>query len=169
MMSAQIIWFYISLVLAAFAALGALFVRDVFKSALLVLTCFLALASLYIFAMAEYVAVVQILVYAGGVLIVIIFGIMLTSRPSGTALQAETVNRFAGTLAGFGLFIVLLYAIRTGLNDSLTPMEAPASLETIGTSIITNYSLPFELAGILMLVALLGAMVIASFSKSKKT
>jgi NADH-quinone oxidoreductase subunit J len=168
-MNALIVWFYFSIALAALAALSALFVRDVFKSALLVLCCFLALASLYIFAMAEYVAVVQILVYAGGILIVIIFGIMLTSRPSGKALQAENVNRFAGTLAGLGLFIVLIYAIRTGFTDSLSPLEAPASLETIGTSIVTRYSMPFELAGILMLVALLGAMVVASFSKSKKT
>src|SRR5207253_2250665 len=86
-MSIQQIVYYFFLFLAAGSALGILFIKNVFKGALLLLICLLSIASLYVFMFAEFVAVTQIMIYAGGVVIVIIFGIMLTTRLSGEALK----------------------------------------------------------------------------------
>jgi NADH:ubiquinone oxidoreductase subunit 6 (subunit J) len=163
--------FYFFLLVAASSAVGILFSKNVFKAALLLLLCLLSVAALYVLAFAEFIAITQILIYAGGLLVVIIFGIMITTNLTGKPLLVSHSNIFSGILAGsllLGLLINLISGIK-GMSLPTGSSTAISTLEIIGVNLITKFALPFELTGVLLLVALIGAAVMASFMKSKKT
>jgi NADH:ubiquinone oxidoreductase subunit 6 (subunit J) len=170
-MNAPSFLFYFFEIIAAGAAGALLFVRNVFYGALLVIAVLLALAGLYILAFAEFVAVTQILVYAGGILVVIIFGIMLTTRLGGKPLVIEHTRSISATLVGLAFFATLVYLLSRETFES-HPAKAGSptldSTQTLGVSLMSDYALPFETTGILLLMALIGAAVIASEHKSKK-
>lgn len=162
--------FYFFIASATVATLGILLSKNVFKSALLLLVVLLSLAAIYVIAFAEFVAVTQILIYAGGIAVVIIFGIMLTSKITGKAVAVANGNLFGGVLGGLTLMILLGNFISDEFNVQATENVSPEkNIETIGTGFMTSYALPFELAGVLLLVALIGAAVISSTLKSEKT
>ena len=163
------ILFYAFESVAALSSIALIFARNVFHGALLLITCLLALAGIYILAFAEFVAITQILVYAGGILVVIIFGIMLTTKLSGKPLMIEHAYRFSGSLAGILFFALFVYFISIETFDSgPPPANALKEIRTIGIALMTEFVLPFEVAGILLLVALIGAAIIASSTNTKK-
>lgn len=162
--------FYFFEAIAALSAIVLVLVRNVFYGALLLIVCLLALAGIYVIAFAEFVAVTQILIYAGGILVVIIFGIMLTTRISEKPLTVEHTNVFSGIMVAIGFFSLLVYVLS---NESFpqhlasAPTNHFSHANTIGISLMTTYMLPFEIAGLLLLIALVAASVIASTIKSK--
>jgi NADH:ubiquinone oxidoreductase subunit 6 (subunit J) len=158
--------FYFFEVLAAISALGLLFTRHVFYGAILVIVCLLSLAGIYILAFAEFVAVVQILIYAGGILIVILFGIMLTSKISGKPLLVENNNTFSGGLICITVFAFLAYYFSQEKFIVSGPSPQQDSIRLVGANILVPYLLPFEIAGVLLLIALVGAAVTASSTKT---
>lgn len=162
------ILFYTFEALAALSSIALIFVRNVFHGALLLITCLLALAGIYILAFAEFVAVTQILVYAGGILVVIIFGIMLTTKLSGKPLLIEHAYGFSGMLAGILFFALFVFFISKESFKEPKPQDM-TNIKSIGVGLMTDFALPFEVAGILLLVALIGAAIIASTTKTKKT
>lgn len=170
-MSAIALLFYVFEGVAALAALSLLFVRNVFYGALLLMICLLAIAAIYILSFAEVVAVTQVLIYAGGILVVIIFGIMLTSKLAGKPLIVTHANTFLATLGGGALFLLFVYLIRqTALPvPDNSNMLAEKNVEKVGLSIMTDFVLPFEIAGILLLAALVGAAVLASVLNTKES
>jgi NADH:ubiquinone oxidoreductase subunit 6 (subunit J) len=152
--------------LAAASALGILLIRNVLKGALLLLLCLLSLAAIYVLAFAEFVAVTQVMIYAGGIIVVIIFGIMLTSRISGDALKVENANLVAGLISAASLLILLVYfLVQLPVRNNLLSPEN--SVANTGISLMSNMLLPFELAGILLLIALIGAIVVSAENKPK--
>lgn len=164
-MTATEILFYFFMLLAVLSAGAIVFSRNVFKSALLLLISLLSIAALYALSMAEFLAVTQILIYAGGILVIIIFGIMLTTKISGRPLVVENTNIFSGALASVALLILLFRFLPPA------PVSAPEpgarDVSAVALSIFSDYTLPFEIAGILLLIALVGAAVITSHLKSK--
>ncbi|MFZ6009166.1 MAG: NADH-quinone oxidoreductase subunit J [Bacteroidota bacterium] len=169
-MSSVGILFYALETLAALAVIGMLFARNVFYGALLLLMCLLCVAGLYVLAFAEFVAVSQILVYAGGIMVVIIFGIMLTAKMAGKPLVVTHGNVWSGLLAGIATLTALIYFFSKNIFiASGTPTYDRQSLRKIGVNLMSEYVLPFELAGILLLITLVGAAVVISFVKSKNT
>jgi len=163
----EILFYFFALVAAA-SALGVLFTRNVFYGALQLLTCLLALAGIYVLAFAEFVSVTQILVYAGGILVVIIFGIMLTAKITGQVVLVENGKWFSGILVGALLFTTLLYLFSSSaFSTPGVPLSMPehTMMNTIGYYLMTDYIVPFEIAGILLLMALVGAAVTATFKR----
>ena len=163
--------FYFFEILAALSAVSILFVRNILYAALLLIICLLSLAGIYVMTGAEFLGISQVLMYAGGVLILIIFGIMLTGRIAGKPLEVEGKNMFIGILAGLGFLILLTYSINISefiFFPSPDDNDQQHHIEKIGVLIMSDYAAPFELAGILLLMSLVGAAVIASFSKTKK-
>jgi len=154
--------FYILYALCATSAASLLFVKDLFKAALLLLVCLLAIAGIYVFMFAEFLAVTQILIYAGGIVVVIIFGIMLTNRISGIPLRVENTNIFAGIVGGTFLLAVLVMAINNGFDRSVDKSFAIDTVRETGVQLMTSYLLPFEVAGVLLLIALIGAAIVAT-------
>jgi NADH-quinone oxidoreductase subunit J len=158
--------FYFFFGLAALAASGIVFSKNVFKSALFLLVCLLALSGIYVLAFAEFLAVTQILIYAGGILVVIIFGIMLTTKISGKPLVVNNGNIPGGWLAGISVFVLLAtYLPQEPLSQ--VNNAKPENISTIGLKIFIDYTLPFEAVGLLLLVSLIGAGVITSHLKTK--
>lgn len=144
------------------AALLLLFQRNLFYAAILLMLTLLGTAGLFINMSAEFVAISQIVVYVGGVLVLIIFGILLTSRISGSPIL---INQYRFIPA-----VLLTGALFYGLLDILTSSSWPknngffASQETvsvIGINLMTENILVFELIAILLLIALVGASTIA--------
>jgi NADH:ubiquinone oxidoreductase subunit 6 (subunit J) len=161
------ILFFFFMALAGGSAVAIIFSKNVFKSALFLLAALLSVAALYVLSFAEFLAVTQILVYAGGILVVIIFGIMLTTRISGQPLVVENTHIFSGAIAGAGLFAVLaanLPAVRFLAGEGLVP----ENISVMGLKLFSEYLLPFEMAGLLLLVALIGAAVITAPLKSRE-
>ena len=156
---------YVFSIVAAAAALALAFSKNVFYSAMYVIVCLLSLAGIYVLLFAEFVAVTQILVYVGGVLVIIVFGIMLTARLGQRPLEVTHGNVFTGLLLAVPLFAVLCLAILSTPFETpgLSPVvQHPHHIEAIGTALMSDYMLAFETAGLLLLIALVGAAVIAS-------
>ena len=164
-MSLVTVIFYFFVLTALIGAVAVLFSKNVFKSALYLLVTLLSIASLYALLYAELLAVAQILVYAGGITVIIIFGVMLTTRISGKPLVVANTHLASGGLVGLGLFGLLARYL-----DAVPSHEerlSPQDVDAIAFSIFSQYSLPFEVAGLMLLIALMGAAVITSHLKSK--
>ena len=169
-MSLVAFMFYFFEAVAAMSAVGLALIRNVFYGALLLVVCLLALAGIYVLAFAEFIAVTQILIYAGGILVVIIFGIMLTTKISQKPLVVEHSYVMSGLLVAIGCFSLLSMVLS---KESFAPsaqgtLPTVNSVQTIGVSLFSKYMLPFEVAGLLLLIALIGASVLASNIKSRK-
>jgi NADH-quinone oxidoreductase subunit J len=159
-------------VLAALSALSMVFIKNVYYGALLLIVCLLSLAGIYIVAFAEFIAVTQILIYAGGILVLIIFGIMLTAKISGKPLVVEHQYQLVGSAVGI-IFFILLVTQFSSTSFYQQPISNTASdftsINTIGILMMSDYVLPFEVVGVLLLIALIGAAVVASsFNSIKK-
>jgi NADH:ubiquinone oxidoreductase subunit 6 (subunit J) len=163
--------FYFLEIIAALSAIGLALVRNVFYGALLLIVCLLAIAGIYVLAFAEFIAVTQILIYAGGILVVIIFGIMLTSKIAGKPMVVEHTFTFSGALVAGGFFTLMFIVLSREtfvLPASQSPISNINHTNVIGIALLTKYMMPFEIAGLLLLLALVGASVIASTIKSGK-
>jgi NADH-quinone oxidoreductase subunit J len=161
--------FYFFMALAAVSAVGLLLVKNVFYGALLLIVCLLSVAGIYVLTFAEFIAVTQILVYAGGVLVVIIFGIMLTTKISGKPLIVSSANWFSAFLVGVSFFILLanLFLKETYAFSEPATSVTGNTIQIFGVQMLSDFILPFEIAGILLLITLVGAAVSASTVKEK--
>ncbi len=157
-------------VLAIGGALALLLTRNVLYSAFFLLLTLLGVAALFVLSSADFLAVAQIMIYVGGVLVLIVFGVMLTHKTdplnrSNQKPNAVLTNHRAWLwpvlLAG-GTFAVLFQVLRQGnfvlLNRSA---KYQTTVDTIGRQLMTEYLVPFEIAGVLLLVALVGAAYLA--------
>lgn len=153
--------FWIVAVISLGSALMMVLNRNIFHSALYMLVTFLGVAGMYLMLQADFMAAVQILVYGGAITIFIVFGIMLTQRGN----MKET-NLFSKSAALAGL-VSLALMVMNGfmvLKTTWPVSNAAAPEETvnqIAELMLTKYVIPFEVAAVLLLVALLGAVIIA--------
>ncbi len=146
------------------AAAGIVLVKDVIRAAVLLVVVLLSLAAIYALLKADLLAVVQVLVYAGGIVVLLAFGIMLTKRAkTGKLLSGRQLVLPATLVAGFFLF--LLVKMLVNLNIIQTPPKAFAyTISEIGIAFMTEYLLAFELIAFILLVVLVGATFIAQKS-----
>jgi NADH-quinone oxidoreductase subunit J len=172
--------FYGFSALAIGAALTILFTRNVMYAALCLFITLLGVAALYVLAGADFLAITQLLIYVGGVLVLLIFGVMLTHRVQRESSQKANVvltthlNRFWGTLIAatvFGLLFWLIshanfLIIQSPELSSISPRRS--TLRPIGVNLMTTHLWAFEVAGILLLVALVGAAYLASQREKEK-
>jgi NADH-quinone oxidoreductase subunit J len=163
-MKGVLLYFFISL--SALSALAVLFSKNILYAAILFVICLLGIAGIYLLLQAELLGVSQILIYAGGVLVIIIFGVMLTPgfAERGNALGHQ--NKIIGTAIAVTLLGVLARHLEPLPFSGSVPH--PSVAET-GISIFIGYLAPFELAGILLLVSLIGAIVICTHKLSEKS
>lgn len=161
--------FYFFEAVAALSAFAIIFIRNVFHGALLFVACLIAIAGIYILTFAEFIAVMQILVYAGGILVLIIFGIMLTSKISGKPLVVNHAHILAGTAVGLFFLILFCTLFTEGVFASGEKIPTTANtFEMIGVLLLSDFVLPFEIAGVLLLIALIGSAVTASVTAKLK-
>ncbi|WP_268122434.1 NADH-quinone oxidoreductase subunit J [Roseivirga pacifica] len=164
-MSLPLIIFYFFGILSAAAAIYIALTKNIIYAAFSLILCFIGLAGVFVFLGAEFIAVTQILVYIGGILVLLIFGVMLTNRLKGEKLVSQSRQKLLGFLVSGMLFYVLLKGILAANFSALEWMSAESGsqtgLKTLGMNLMTEYVLAFELIGILLLIALIGAVYIA--------
>jgi len=149
---------------AAVTIVSAFFVvtsRNIVNSAFYLLFTFFGVAGIYVMLGADFVAIVQLIVYVGGILILLIFGVMLTNKITEVDIKTGTLNTLPAAI-GVGLFTGIVGSVILNTEWRVVDSELPAStLSAIGSSLITEYVVVFELLGILLLVALIGAASMA--------
>lgn len=149
---------------AAITVLSAFFVvthRNIVYSAFFLLFTFFGVAGIYVLLGADFVAIVQLIVYVGGILILLLFGVMLTNKITNVEIKTGVINIYPAVI-GIGLFSGALLAALITSNWKTFPTEAPLpTTAALGTMLLQEYALVFELLGIILLIALIGAASIA--------
>jgi NADH-quinone oxidoreductase subunit J len=137
--------------------------RQLVHAALWLVVSFGALAGCYLLLTAEFVAWVQVLIYVGAIVVLLLFGIMLTRAPIGRSDDLDSGNRLAAVVVAVGtaatLVTVLVHGFRTAYLDLSGPPAGSAS--AVGASLFRAWVLPFEVLSVLLLAALVGAIVLS--------
>ncbi|MDH7516498.1 MAG: NADH-quinone oxidoreductase subunit J [Bacteroidota bacterium] len=161
-MSYPDVLFYVFAALAAVSALVVVFARNVVYAAFSLLFTFLGVAGIYVLLHADFLAVAQIMIYIGGILVLLIFGVMLTTRVTNVDLPGGVLKTMPATIVS-GILLGTLLRLVTRASWFVEP-ELPSPEGTtaaIGDRLVTTHLLPFEVAGILLLVTIMGAALIA--------
>ena len=137
-----------------------LFTKNIVHAAYSLCLTLIGIAGVYVFLMAELLAVVQIMLYAGGVVILLAFGVMMTNRLRGEKVLSGSSNQFIGGVLSVGLFVGLSYLISTA-SFSTKSINEQDQVESIGVSFLTDHIVAFELIAFILLVALVGAAYLA--------
>ena len=151
---------------AAVVLTGAVWVvtlRYLFRAALSLGLVLLGVAGLFILLEAEFLAFVQILVYVGAILTLVVFAIMLTARVQGPAGSAAAARQWPAAVASLALFALLTCVIAAIPAPTPTAVGgAPVSLQELGRELVTTLVLPFEVISVVFVAAMVGAIAIAS-------
>jgi NADH-quinone oxidoreductase subunit J len=168
-LASDAIFFYVFAAIAVLASLLVIAQRNPIHSVLLLIASFGALSGLYVLLDAPFAAVIQIIVYAGAIMVLFLFVVMLLNAPQEDTEYDERVHplRRPGPMRlGAALAVLLAVELVWALtrhspgSDSFGP-EAISSVGAIGRSLFTDYAFPFEVTSVLILVAMVGAVVLA--------
>jgi NADH:ubiquinone oxidoreductase subunit 6 (subunit J) len=143
------------------AALAVVTSKNLFHSALFLILSFVGVAGLYILLEAGFLAAVQILVYVGAISILIIFAIMLTRRLMAKDLVQRNAQWGISSLVALLLFAVLGFVLLRVNWPVVGGDVTRESISVLGQKLMSTYALPFEVASVLLLVALVGSIIIA--------
>jgi len=162
MPSAQIIVFFVLAAVAVLGAVSLIVQRHPIRSALSLIVVMVSLAGLYLLQGAELVAAIQIIVYAGAIMVLFVFVIMLLNAGEEERTNVSRIARYVGLPLGFFLLLQLAWWVGRGTQGTATAVgRSPAMTKNISRLLFTDFLLPFELTSILILVAILGAVVLA--------
>ena len=159
--------FFVFAFITVVSAFIVVFSKNIIYSAFSLLFTFFGVAGLYVLLHADFLAVTQILIYVGGILVLMLFGVMLTNKVINVELKTGTLHAVpalilvavvAGTLSG------LFYSTWKGVG--LPASSTDSTIKTLGEMLMTSYLLPFEIASVILLVALIGA---AMYARRKPT
>lgn len=159
--SGEMLGFAVLAIVAISGALLLLTLKKVVHMVVAMVFTFLSIAGLYVTLSAEFVAAVQILIYSGAIMIMMLFGIMLTKHNDEERKQPERWRNFFVFIG----VLVIAVTVYIGIYDLSIPVEQvplhEANTEQIGVALYSKYIIPFELISILLLVALVGAVILA--------
>ncbi len=156
--------FYGFAVIVLVSAVGVVFSRKMMYAAFSLLFTFFGVAGLYVLLSADFIAVTQIMVYIGGILILIIFGVMLTSKFVDLEIKSGTTGTVQYVLAGIATLLVASFLIYLYLNINWVQNTVPdveSTTKQIGLLLMTEYFMAFQVAAVLLLLAFIGAAKIA--------
>jgi NADH-quinone oxidoreductase subunit J len=154
--------FFLFALITVVSAFIVVFSRSIVYAAFSLLFTFFGVAGLYVLLQADFLAVTQVLIYVGGILVLLLFGVMLTNKVVNVELKTGTIHTVpalilvaivAGTFAG------LFYS--TWKGTTAPAAKATDTIKPIGELLMTGYLLPFEVASVVLLVALIGAAMMA--------
>jgi NADH-quinone oxidoreductase subunit J len=168
----EVVVFFILAVVAVAAGVGVIAQRSAVRSALFLLVNFCSLAGLYILLNAQFVAVVQVIVYAGAIVVLFLFIVMLLGMErvedspvsSGSSPKDQSLRRYqwlAGVLLGVLLLAGMIWTLVPTGAEAIPPLTPVDNVREIGVALLTDFAVPFELASVVLLVAIIGAVVLA--------
>ena len=158
----QILFWFLSVV-ALFSALMVITSKNPVYSVLWLIATFFAISGHYILLNAQFLAIVNIIVYAGAIMVLFLFVIMLMNLNKETEPQKNRWLKIAGAVAGGCLLLILVAALKDSeLKGQLAQVKGGniGLIKNLGTELFTTYVVPFEIASILFLSAMVGAVVI---------
>ena len=164
---AQTIFFYAIAAVMVAAAVAVVTTRNVVRAALALIVVFGGVAAQFVVLAAEFVAVTQVLIYIGAIMVLMLFGIMLTRARIGREVGMTNEHWWVGVLTGLLLLGVMGYALVDYFGDDRLPVDRMldsvdgSNTATVSDSIFSTYLVPFEVVSVLLLAALVGAIVIA--------
>jgi NADH-quinone oxidoreductase subunit J len=160
--TAQEYAFTVLAVVGSIAAVAVVTARNVVHAALYLVVALLCVGGVYLVLAAEFVAWVQILIYVGAIVILFLFGLMLTKAPIGRD-TLDNQQRWVAAVVSLGVFAGLVFLIDRAfhLNTTQRFPEFAAPTANVGSSLFRGYVLPFEAVSFLLLAALIGAVVLA--------
>ncbi len=167
----EAIAFWVLAALIVAAALGVVTLRNLFHCALCLGLVLFSVAGIFVLNGAELLAGVQVLIYVGATLVIILFAIMLSENITGERIRLVSYNRLLGLLAALGVVsVVVVLAVTSSLPAHTSSIKDPVlpvlqdvtnNIAAFGTLLLTKFILPFEFASVFLLIALIGAIVIA--------
>lgn len=161
-MVAQNVIFGLLAAAMAIAALRVVTTQNIVHAALYLLVVLAGVAGLYILLAAEFIAVVQVIIYIGAILILFLFGMMLTRAPIGRTADLDNDQRWLGLVVALFLLGVLGAVLADAYGSEKLPKDAQVQRTSeVAVSIFQTYVVPFEVISVLLLAALVGAVVIA--------
>ncbi len=158
-MSEFLFWFITALTIGS-ALMVVLHSNLVYSAIALIVTLF-GVAGFYVFLWADFLAGVQVVIYIGGILVLILFGIMLTNKISSVNISHSNINKGAGAIVVLGIFVIMVRMIFNTPWLQLSKPEPSQTVGEIGRLLMTHYLLPFEVASILLLAALIGSAMLS--------
>jgi NADH-quinone oxidoreductase subunit J len=160
-MTLQLGIFYVLAAFTVWAAAVVVLGKNIVRAAVALIFSFCGMAALYVLLDAEFLAAVQVLIYVGGITILLLFAIMLTSRIA--AKEARVANDQVGlsAVAAGGLLVGLIYASTRGIAAVSGPPRLPETAPFLGRALLTTYALPFEAVSVLLLAGMVGAILLA--------
>ena len=153
--------FYILAAFSVWAAAVVVLGKNIVRAAVALIFSFCGMAALYVLLDAEFLAAVQVLIYVGGITILLLFAIMLTSRISSTTARVVNDQILLSAFAAIGLMFGLIYAATNGIAALSGPPRLPETAPFLGRALLTTYALPFEAVSILLLAGMVGAIILA--------
>ena len=158
--------FWVLSLMILFFAVGVIMSRSPINSVLFLILTFFTISAQYVMMNAQFLAIVNIIVYAGAIRVLFLFVIMLMNLNSDTEPQKNFLVQFAAVISGGALLLILVAALKssfTGLEDKhidLTQATDIGLIRNLGKKLFTDYVFPFEIASVLFLSAMIGAVVL---------
>jgi len=155
--------FYLLAAATVGAAVNVVRSRNAIHSAIWLVVSFLSIAGLYVLLEAEFVAAVQVLVYAGGIMVLFLFVIMLVNLRDAAEMRLAlrpAISAVVGVLAA-GLMLYVFTRGHLGPAAGPSTLREGGNLQAVGEAMFSDYLLPFEIASLLLLVAMIGAILLA--------
>jgi len=162
--------FFIFAILAIASAWGVVSSKNIMHSALYLALSFSGVAVLYVLMNADYLAAVQLLIYTGGIAIMVVFAVMLTLRGEISNSNPENSAWGWGAIVSTLMFIMIAFVILTNADWRIfaTPWTSGGSAADISLLLLTKFMIPFEAVAILLTMALVGAVILAKGVKVSK-
>jgi NADH-quinone oxidoreductase subunit J len=170
-MTTNLLVFLVLALIAISAAAGLIFSRNTVYSALFLIVNFLAVAVIYLIMGATFIALAQITVYAGAIMVLFLFVIMLLGAEKPKEVEQLKWQRPLAIILAAAILVEGVYALITRVAVTVTSSPATAALsdpKTLGMSLYTKYSLPFEITSVILLVAAVGAVVLSRKPKKEE-
>lgn len=160
-MTSENIAFCVIALIMVVAAFNVVTTTNVVRAALSLVIVLAGVAAQYILLASEFTAVVQVMVYIGAVVVLFLFGIMLTRARIGHESDLDNKNKIPALLVSVALFATLAALLRDAFARQEIHVAKPFTTEQVGNAIFSTYLVPFEIASVLLLAALVGAIVLA--------
>ncbi|MFF0010715.1 NADH-quinone oxidoreductase subunit J [Streptomyces sp. NPDC005374] len=153
------------------AAIVTVTTKQLVHAALWLVVALGGLAVEYLLLTAEFIAWVQVLIYVGSVVVLLLFGLMLTRAPIGRSPDADSDNRWAALAVAVAAGAALVWVVVDAFRTTWIDLDGPAagSTEATGASLFQNWVLPFEALSVLLLAALVGAIVLSRKAKAESS
>jgi NADH:ubiquinone oxidoreductase subunit 6 (subunit J) len=160
-MTIQLGIFYLLAAFVVWASAVVVLGKNIVRAAVALIFTFCGMAALYVLLDAEFLAAVQVLIYVGGITILLLFAIMLTSRISSATARVINDQALLSAIAAAGILVGLVYAAVRGIPALSGPPRLPETTPFLGRALLTTYALPFEVVSILLLAGMVGAIILA--------